>query len=64
MLGGIALVVYGLCGSGVGYNDVERPLREDEGNAPPKPFTRWGRIVFVGFGLLLVALGIMGKFND
>ena len=63
MLGGIALVVYGLRGSGVGYNDVEMPLREEERNAPLKPFTRWGRISFVGFGLLMVALGIMGKFN-
>jgi len=63
IIGGTSLVVYGLFGSGVGYNDVERPLREGEQNAPPKPFTRWGRVSFIGFGLLLVALGIMGKFN-
>src|SRR5258706_241199 len=31
--------------------------------APPKPFTRMGRVSFIGFGLLPVALGILGKFN-
>ena len=63
IIGGTSLVIYGLLGSGVGYNDVERPLREEERNAPPKPFTRWGRISFVGFGFVLVVLGILGKFD-
>ena len=60
---GLVLTVYGLFGTGDGYNDVERPLRDEERNAPPKPFTRRGRFWFTGFGLLLVILGLMGKFN-
>jgi hypothetical protein len=63
IIGGTSLIIYGLFGKGAGYNDVERPLREEERTAPSKPFTRWGRVSFIGFGLVLMVLGFMGKFN-
>jgi hypothetical protein len=63
VLFGIVLISYGLMGKGQGYNDVEMPLREEERNDPRRPFSRWGRISFVAFGCLLVAIGILRKFN-
>jgi len=60
---GLVLAIHGLFGKGSGYNDVEAPLREEERNNPFKPFTQWGRVSFIGFGILLVVLGIMGRFN-
>ncbi len=63
ILFGVVLVIYGLVSNGKFYNEVEAPLRDEERLAPPKPFTKRGRVMYVGFGLLLIALGITGRFN-
>ena len=60
---GVVLVVYGLVGKGSFYNEVEAPPRDEERLTPPKPFTKLGRAAYVGFGVLLIVLGAMGKFN-
>jgi hypothetical protein len=60
---GTYCVIYGFLGSGRFYNDIEAPLREEERRNPPKPFTKWGRISYIGFGLLMLLLGAFGKFN-
>ncbi|HTC90283.1 MAG TPA: hypothetical protein VK686_18375 [Bryobacteraceae bacterium] len=61
---GTVLVIYGLVGKGNGYNDVEAPLREEERLTPPKSFTKVGRATFVGFGVLLIVIALMGRFNN
>ena len=60
---GAYFVIYGLLGSGRFYNDIEAPLRKEERSIPPRPFTVWGRVSYVGFGLLMVLLGAFGKFK-
>jgi hypothetical protein len=62
VLFGIGLIAYGFFGRGNGYNEVESPLRGDE--PPPRPFTRWGRLTFIGFGAFMVLIGLLGEFNS
>jgi hypothetical protein len=38
-------------------------LSEEDRLTPPKPLTNSGRVLYVGFGTLLIVLGIMGKVN-
>jgi hypothetical protein len=62
---GMALVAYGLFDKRKkGYRTVEMPLREEEQREPQKPFTRWERILLVGFGIVLTVLGIIGEFSQ
>jgi hypothetical protein len=63
ILFGAVLLIYGLVGQGKFYNQVEAPLSEEDRLTPPKPFTKSGRVLYIGFGALLIVLGIMGKFN-
>jgi hypothetical protein len=62
----IAVGVYGIyCGvkNKRGYNDVDAPLTEKERNEPNRPATRLDRMLLIGLGLLMIALGSMGKFS-
>jgi len=64
ILFGIILILTGLLSEGKFRNQVEAPLREEDRLTAPKPFTKRWRALYVGFGALLVVLGLMGKFNS
>jgi hypothetical protein len=64
ILFGISLILTGLLSEGKFRNQVEAPLREEDRLTTPKPFTKRWRALYVGFGALLVVLGMMGKFNS
>jgi hypothetical protein len=60
---GFVLIAYGALGKGRFYNQVEAPLRREEREIPPRPFTRGSRILYVGTGLIMITLGILQKFS-
>jgi hypothetical protein len=63
MIFGVILVVCGLFGKGKFYNQVEAPLREEERYGPPPQFRKRDRVLYLGFGILLITLGLLGRFN-
>ena len=64
---GIVIGIYAVyCGvmNKKGYNDVGAPLTEKERGEPNKPTTLLDRVLVIGFGVLMVALGNLGKFRS
>jgi hypothetical protein len=53
---GLAVIMNGFVGKSL-LNDVEMPLSQEELDNPQAP-TRWARILYIVFGLLIVAFGI------
>jgi hypothetical protein len=53
---GLAVIMNGFVGKSL-LDDVEMPLSQEELDNPQAP-TRWARILYIVFGLLIVAFGI------
>ena len=63
VIGGFAIVVYGLIGKKPFYNEVEMPLTREE-REDKRPPTKAERAGYVGFGVLLVLFGLWRLSSD
>jgi hypothetical protein len=62
----IAIGLFGIyCGlkNKRGFNDVDAPLSKAERSRPNRSATRFDRGLLISVGLLMVLLGVMGRFS-
>jgi hypothetical protein len=62
LVGGVAIVVYGILGRGPFYNAADLPMSEEERD-DKRPATRLERAGYIGFGLVIFVYGFKHLFR-